>query len=94
VNGLARRAGDVDAGVMSIGHDPAIRVSRDEIDAQVSRVEQRLVEDFSAQVPPALVKEYVHEAHSELATARITQFIPTLIERHARGRLLELTRSS
>jgi hypothetical protein len=79
---------------MSIGHDPATRISRDEIDAQVARVEQRLVEDFSAQVPPALVKQYVNEAHSGLAAARITQFIPTLIERHARGRLLELTRAS
>lgn len=79
---------------MSIGHDPAIRVSRDEIDAQVMRVEQRLIEDFEANVPPALVKEYVYEARTALAAARITQFIPTLIERHARGRLLELTRAT
>jgi hypothetical protein len=79
---------------MSIGQDPAIRVPRDEVNAQVSRVEQRLIEDFAANVPPALVKQYVHEAHVALAAARITQFIPTLIERHARGRLLELTRSA
>ncbi|MDX6284558.1 MAG: hypothetical protein QOG53_43 [Frankiales bacterium] len=77
---------------MPITSDPMNRVSRDEIEVQVSRVEQRLVDDFSEHVSHDLVRQYVREAHSALATARITQFLPTLIERHARGRLLERSR--
>jgi hypothetical protein len=100
MNGLACRNPDVDSDAMSIGgstggsigSDPLIRVSPDEIEVQISRVEQRLVADFSENVPPALVTQFVREAHSALADARITQFIPTLIERRARGRLLERSR--
>ena len=77
---------------MSVTSDSVIRVSKDEIKVQVSRVEQRLLDDFSENVSQDLVRQYVREAHSALATARITQFIPILVEQQARGRLREHSR--
>ena len=79
---------------MSTSSDSLIRVSSDEIEVQVSRIEQRLVDDFSENVSQDLVRQYVREAHSALATARITQFIPILVEQQARGRLRAHGRSA
>jgi hypothetical protein len=63
-----------------------------EIEQQVQHVEQRLAGDFHGLIPDARVHDEVAAARSALSDARILQFVPTLVERRARRRLVDLTK--
>ena len=92
VNRLARwRAAD-HADAMTVDSASPIQVARDEIELQISRVEERLAADFASAVTPELVSEQVRDVRAEFVEARITQFVPILIESLTRQRLLQITR--
>lgn len=54
---------------------------------QVSKVAQRLAEEYSGQVPDPVVRTLVDEAYHEMESAKVTQFVPVLIDRSVRARL-------
>jgi hypothetical protein len=54
---------------------------------QVDKVAQRLSDEFSGTVPDPVVRQLVSEVYGELATARVTQFVPVLVDRSVRARL-------
>jgi hypothetical protein len=54
---------------------------------QVDRVAQRLSEEYAATVPAPVVRTIVSEIYGQLSTARVTQFVPVLIDRGVRERL-------
>jgi hypothetical protein len=54
---------------------------------QVDKVAQRLADEFSGSVPDPVVRNLVHEAYGEMASARVTQFVPVLVDRSVRARL-------
>jgi hypothetical protein len=54
---------------------------------QVDKVAQRLAEEFSDTVPDPVVRGLVHEAYDEMSSARVTQFVPVLVDRTVRARL-------
>jgi hypothetical protein len=53
---------------------------------QVDKVAQRLSEEFSA-VPDQVVRSLVTEVYGEMSTAKVTQFVPVLIDRKVRAEL-------
>jgi hypothetical protein len=54
---------------------------------QVDKVAQRLADEFSGTVPDPVVRGLVSEAYGEMATAKVTQFVPVLIDRNVRARI-------
>jgi hypothetical protein len=54
---------------------------------QVDKVEQRLADEFSGTVPDPVVRNLVREVYGEMSSARVTQFVPVLIDRSVRARL-------
>jgi hypothetical protein len=56
---------------------------------QVSKVAQRLSDEYSGQVPDLVVRHLVDEVYDEMATARVTQFVPVLVARSVRARIRE-----
>jgi hypothetical protein len=56
---------------------------------QVSKVAQRLSDEYSGQVPDPEVRHLVDEAYHEMESAKVTQFVPVLIDRSVRRRLRE-----
>jgi hypothetical protein len=54
---------------------------------QVDKVAQRLSDEFSGMVPDPVVREMVSEVYGEMSSARVTQFVPVLIDRSVRARL-------
>jgi hypothetical protein len=55
-----------------------------QIDAQIRRIESRLVREGSM-VPPAVVHEWVESAWSRYSRARVQAFVPLLVERTVRS---------
>lgn len=53
----------------------------------VDKVAQRLTDEFAPAVPGPAVREIVAEVYGELASARVTQFVPVLVDRNVRARL-------
>jgi hypothetical protein len=96
MNSLAMydRSGDAEHMSVDEARRP-IRVGTEDIDLQIARVQQRLTADFSEQLDDrSLVDACVRDARAAFTGARITQFIPTLVERRVRGRLREAARSA
>lgn len=54
---------------------------------QVDKVAQRLSEEFSATVPDQVVRSLVTEVYGEMSNARVTQFVPVLVNRRVRDEL-------
>ena len=65
-----------------------------EIDQQIARIEARLLEDFGGRVSAADVSQQVLQLRNEFQRARITQFVPTLVESTARRRLIKLAQQA
>ena len=57
------------------------------VEQQVSHVADRLVHDFSGRVDDVEVRSLVTEAYSGFQQARVTQFVPVLIDRFVRQQL-------
>jgi hypothetical protein len=56
---------------------------------QVTKVAQRLAEEYSGRVPDPEVRHLVDEAYHEMESAKVTQFVPVLIDRSVRRRIRE-----
>jgi hypothetical protein len=54
---------------------------------QVDKVAQRLADDFAGAVPDRVVRRMVDEVYGEMASAKVTQFVPVLVDRGVRSRL-------
>jgi hypothetical protein len=54
---------------------------------QVDKVAARLSAEFSESVPDPVVRGLVTEVYGEMASARVTQFVPVLVDRGVRARL-------
>jgi hypothetical protein len=54
---------------------------------QVDKVAQRLSDEFAGAVPDPVVRSLVSEAYGEMSSARVTQFVPVLVDRSVRARL-------
>jgi hypothetical protein len=54
---------------------------------QVDRVADRLTDEFAGSVPDQVVRGLVQEVYGELASARVTQFVPVLVDRSVRARI-------
>jgi hypothetical protein len=54
---------------------------------QVDKVAKRLTEEFAGTVPDPVVRGLVNEVYGEMSSARVTQFVPVLIDRSVRARL-------
>jgi hypothetical protein len=57
------------------------------IDDQVAHVAERLVRDFAGEVPDGVVQTMVTEVYGQLREARVTQFVPVLVDRSVRRQL-------
>jgi hypothetical protein len=71
-------------------------VGPDTIAVVVANVEllERLEREFAGRVPPMILVAAVARAEDRMATARITTFVPVLVERHAREALRAFERAS
>ena len=54
---------------------------------ELERVEQRLMAEFTPELPPYIVSHVLHGVIDSWAGARVRQFIPLLTERYAREQL-------
>jgi hypothetical protein len=54
---------------------------------QVDKVAQRLAAEFSGSVPDPELRRIVIEVYGEMSSARVTQFVPVLVDRGVRARL-------
>ena len=57
------------------------------ITEQVDKIAQRLADEFSGSVPDPVVRSLVSEVYGEMSAARVTQFVPVLVDRGVRARL-------
>ena len=57
------------------------------VEEQVARVADRLTAEYGDQVGPGVVRELVDQAYSPYRQARVTQFVPVLVDRSVRQRL-------
>ena len=57
------------------------------IEQQVAHVAERLANEYGDKVGPAVVRGMVDEAYSPYRGARVTQFVPVLVDRSVRQRL-------
>lgn len=59
------------------------------LDEAVDKVAQRLADEFSPAYPDLAVRKIVDEVYGEFASAKVTQFVPVLVDRGARARIRE-----
>lgn len=57
------------------------------IEDQVARVADRLATEYADRVPDGEVRDLVRTAYGPLRAARVTQFVPVLVDRSVRERL-------
>ena len=57
------------------------------VDVQLTHVSDRLIHDYAGQVPGDVVRSLVAEAYGSFTAARVTQFVPVLVDRAVRERL-------
>lgn len=65
-----------------------------ELDQQVVRLAERLVADYAGRVSDGEVRRLVDDAVRQLGQARITQFVPVLVDRSVRHALREIDLTS
>jgi hypothetical protein len=57
------------------------------IEDQVAKVADRLATEYADRVPDGVVRDLVRDAYVPLSGARVTQFVPVLVDRSVRERL-------
>ena len=57
------------------------------IEDQVAKVADRLASEYAGRVPDGVVRDLVRDAYGPLSHARVTQFVPVLVDRSVRERL-------
>jgi hypothetical protein len=57
------------------------------LDEAVDKVAQRLADEFSPSFPDQTVRRLVDEVYGEFAAAKVTQFVPVLVDRGVRARI-------
>jgi hypothetical protein len=57
------------------------------VEEQVARIADRLTAEYGDSVGPNVVRELVDQAYSPFRQARVTQFVPVLVDRSVRQRL-------
>ena len=57
------------------------------VDAQVAHVTERLTAEYADTVPAGVVQNLVSEAYAPMREAKVTQFVPVLVDRSVRQRL-------
>ena len=57
------------------------------VEAQVAHVAERLTAEYADSVPATVVLDLVAEAYTPMREARVTQFVPVLVDRSVRQRL-------
>jgi hypothetical protein len=57
------------------------------VEDQVAKVADRLASEYADRVPDRVVRDLVHDAYAPLSSARVTQFVPVLVDRSVRERL-------
>lgn len=57
------------------------------VEEQVAHVADRLAVEYGETVGAGVVRELVDEAYSPFRQARVTQFVPVLVDRSVRQRL-------
>jgi hypothetical protein len=62
-------------------------------DGQLTRIENELVSEFGAGLPPVFVAEQFRREVSGFAGASVRTYVPVLAQRAARERLRELSRT-
>ena len=58
-----------------------------QVEDQVAKVADRLASEYADRVPDRLVRDLVRDAYGPLRAARVTQFVPVLVDRSVRERL-------
>jgi hypothetical protein len=64
-----------------------VNESSGRVESQVAKVADRLAVEYADKVPDGVVRELVDDAYGPLRTARVTQFVPVLVDRSVRERL-------
>jgi hypothetical protein len=77
----------VNVGSGSDGREDVVNDASVPIEEQLAHVADRLVHDYAGQVPDGVVRTMVSEAYSPLRAARVTQFVPVLVDVTVRRRL-------
>ena len=86
--GLARPAPDGTVELVVVGGpggamtDLSVR-----IESQLDKVAAQLERDYADRVPAGVVRTMVTEAYTPLRDARVTQFVPVLVDRTVRQRI-------
>ena len=57
------------------------------VEAQLAHVTERLTAEYAESVPPGVVEGLVSEVLVGFQSARVTQFVPVLVDRSVRQRL-------
>ena len=57
------------------------------VELQVAKVAERLASEYADRVPGQVVRELVDAAFRPMRQARVTQFVPVLVDRTVRERL-------
>jgi hypothetical protein len=57
------------------------------VEDQVAQVADRLADEYAGRVPAGVVRGFVTDAYTPLRGARVTQFVPVLVDRSVRLRL-------
>ena len=57
------------------------------VEDQVAKVADRLATEYADRVPDRVVRDLVRDAYVPLSGARVTQFVPVLVDRSVRERL-------
>lgn len=57
------------------------------VELQVAKVAERLASEYADRVPSGVVHELVDAAYDPMRQARVTQFVPVLVDRSVRERL-------
>jgi hypothetical protein len=57
------------------------------VEDQVAKVADRLASEYADRVPDRVVRDLVRDAYGPLSSARVTQFVPVLIDRSVREQL-------
>lgn len=69
------------------GEGQALNVSVITVEDQVARVAERLESEYGDRVPTGVVQQLVDAAYSPMKKAKVTQFVPVLVDRTVREQL-------
>jgi hypothetical protein len=72
---------------MARGSDRLGMVPTLSLEEQVDKVAQRLADEYSGSLPDPVVRSLVTEVYGEMSSARVTQFVPVLVDRGVRARI-------